>query len=175
MRLIVTTFLFLGWGFYELSGGSEFVAEKRVTAEPLEQTEVVAETIEPTPSSATVIETRAVATDANPIESVTTKLDVSPASLVVVEEAPEPETAPDETIVEAVPVPNADALDIRLVDKARVNVRSGPGTNYDVAAKLVAGDETQVIEDLGNGWVQIIMPDGSSGWMADFLLTPKAN
>lgn len=167
MRLIVTCFLFLGWGFYELSGGRDFVAEEKPIAEALEPAAIDEATIEPVETAAAVTSP----SQAIEIETVT-QLNVTPASLIVVEEAPEPETP---TVTENIQSAVANALDIRLVDKARVNVRSGPSTNNDIAARLVAGDEVQIIDDLGNGWVQIIMADGSAGWMADFLLTPKVN
>lgn len=82
---------------------------------------------------------------------------------------------PNETAVTYVPVGNAaDAAadDIRSVSANRVNVRGGPGTDFSVVAKLVAGDEIRVLEDNGAGWVRFeSVEGGTSGWLADFLLT----
>lgn len=169
MRLIITSFLFLGWGFYELSGGKDFVPEQKPIAEVLEPAAVEAEAIEVAQTADASEVASQSTTNTLQIEPVA-ELEVTPASLVVVEQAPAPEPV-EQDIQSAV----ANALDLRLVDKDRVNVRSGPGTNNAISARLVAGDEVQVIEDLGNGWVQVIMTDGSSGWMADFLLTAKTN
>ena len=66
----------------------------------------------------------------------------------------------------------ANLLDLRVVTGTRVNVRSGPGTQFGVVSKLVEGDEVEILEDNGNGWVRLRpVGDGPIGWMADFLLT----
>lgn len=36
-----------------------------------------------------------------------------------------------------------------------LNVRSGPGTSYDILAGLVNGSEVTILEDAGNGWYKI--------------------
>lgn len=62
--------------------------------------------------------------------------------------------------------------DIRSVTGSAVNVRSGPGTNYGVVNQLGLGDEVEVLEDSGTGWVRLRPLNGSpTGWMAAFLLT----
>ncbi len=76
--------------------------------------------------------------------------------------------------IRATPAPNAPvaATDIRSVTGSSVNVRGGPGTDYSVVNRLVQGDEVEVIEDSGDGWVRLRPLNGSpSGWMASFLLT----
>lgn len=175
MRLIVTTFLFMGWGFYELSGGSDFVPEERPLAEAVKPAAIETQSIA---ASSAVEDTQIAAVVEEPatIEPEEPS-QVVPASLIVVQDDPvveEPALEPASEVQEVADVA-PELLDIRLVNKPRVNVRSGPGTDYDIAARLVAGDETQIIEDLGNGWVQVKIADGNIGWMADFLLTPKVN
>lgn len=60
----------------------------------------------------------------------------------------------------------------RRVSGSRVNVRGGPGTDFQVVNRLVRGDEVVILEDPGNGWVRLRPVDGGPvGWMADFLLT----
>ncbi len=62
--------------------------------------------------------------------------------------------------------------DLRTVSGTRVNVRGGPGTDFNVVGRLTQGDEIVVLEDNGAGWVRFETPDGlTQGWMADFLLT----
>lgn len=62
--------------------------------------------------------------------------------------------------------------DIRVVTGTRVNVRGGPGTSYGVVSQLEQGDEVEVLDDSGTGWVRMRPADGGTvGWMADFLLT----
>jgi uncharacterized protein YgiM (DUF1202 family) len=72
-----------------------------------------------------------------------------------------------ETVVEEEP-----AADMRKVTAARVNMRQGPGQNFSVVAKLNNGDEVEILQDPGDGWVKLkVMDSGRIGWMADFLLT----
>mmetsp|Transcript_28995 Transcript_28995/g.55613 ORF Transcript_28995/g.55613 Transcript_28995/m.55613 type:complete len:187 (+) Transcript_28995:148-708(+) len=62
--------------------------------------------------------------------------------------------------------------EIRAVSGNSVNVRGGPGTNYSVVNRLVRGDEVEVLQDPGNGWVKLRpVTGGPIGWMADFLLS----
>ncbi len=64
------------------------------------------------------------------------------------------------------------ATEIRQVTGRSVNVRGGPGTNYSVVNRLVQGDQVEVLQDPGNGWVQLRpVGGGTVGWMADFLLS----
>lgn len=63
--------------------------------------------------------------------------------------------------------------DIRKVRSNRVNLRAGPGTDFDVAGKLGRGDLVEVISDNGDGWVKLrVEESGEIAWMADFLLSP---
>ncbi|MEX0285875.1 MAG: SH3 domain-containing protein, partial [Paracoccaceae bacterium] len=58
-------------------------------------------------------------------------------------------------------------LDIREVTGSRVNMRQGPGTTYAVIGTLFYDDEVEVLEDLGNGWIQLRkMGTNEVGWMA---------
>lgn len=61
---------------------------------------------------------------------------------------------------------------IRSVSGNRVNVRGGPGTDYQVVTKLGRGDSVEVIHDNGDGWVKMrSLGGGQEGWMANFLLS----
>lgn len=67
------------------------------------------------------------------------------------------------------PQPQAD---LREVAGSRVNMRSGPGTGYDVLTSLTQGTEVEVIESDGAGWVKLRAVDEDIvGWMAEYLLT----
>ena len=49
----------------------------------------------------------------------------------------------------------------------RLNVRSGPGTNNAVVAKLLAGTQVPVTETSADGrWYRVTLADGSSGWIS---------
>ncbi|MEM9550836.1 MAG: SH3 domain-containing protein [Pseudomonadota bacterium] len=82
---------------------------------------------------------------------------VVPATLATIEEA----------ATEAEPAP-----DLRRITGSRVNMRNGPGTQYDVLARLTSGDEVIVLADPGTGWLKLQPKDGGPvGWMADFLVS----
>ena len=64
------------------------------------------------------------------------------------------------------------ARDIRRVTGNVVNMRGGPGTQYDRTGKLRKDDEVIVLQEPGNGWIKLRSVDtGRVGWMADWLVT----
>ncbi|MCF6445937.1 SH3 domain-containing protein [Nereida sp. MMG025] len=149
-RLIVVTFGFLGFSFYELSGGDEF--EAQAWPEPAKTVQVTQTQPEPEPTPIT-------------LASVSTK-NTNEETLSLTPLA-EPEKVEE---VVATPEPVVEQ-DIRKVTGNRVNFRNGPGTTYGVVGKLTGGTETLVLQEPGNGWVKIRTQDGKIGWIADFLLT----
>ena len=98
---------------------------------------------------------------------------ILPSLIAQPEQEPEqkPEQKFEEILVETPSTANAE-LDIRAVTSNRVNVRGGPGTNFDIVGKLVRGAEVEILSDAGTGWVEMRSLDGQTiGWMADFLLS----
>ena len=169
-KFIIVTFLMLGWAFHELSGGADFVPEER----PVAVAEVAVETL-PEPADEPV----ALVTRAS-----TTNLTIAPEVPVaeVVEVAtPAPEVAAEAAVQteeitaaleEAVAPALAPLLDLRAVAGSRVNMRSGPGTSFDVLDTLPQGTEAEVIEVNADGWARIrVLESGAEGWMAERLLT----
>jgi len=58
------------------------------------------------------------------------------------------------------------------VTGARVNVRSGPGTQYAVLSTLSRGDQAELLSQNGRGWARVRARDtGQVGWMAARFLT----
>ncbi len=54
-----------------------------------------------------------------------------------------------------------------MVNVKTLNVRSGPGTIYDVRAGVHQGDELVVIgQAYGCDWLKVIIPQGTQGWVA---------
>lgn len=150
-KFIIGSFLMLGWGFYEMSGGADFVPETAPSQEAVASVE---------------------APEAIPFDAP----QVSRANLIAIPIAAEEEAdlivlasfevAPAASVAEEAP------LDLRAVSGKRVNMRSGPGTNYGVLDTLVRGTETEVIEVNGDGWARIrITQSGQIGWMAERLLS----
>ena len=64
-----------------------------------------------------------------------------------------------------------DLADFRVVSGTRVNLRGGPSTDFEVRTQLFEGDEVEVLDDTGDGWVQLrVLGTEEIGWMSeDFL------
>lgn len=193
-RFILVTFGFLGWSFYELSDGADFVPEIAAVS-----TETNTQIASKTPS-------RPAATSAQKINSITNvsvpTTATSKAHFVSLRQnqvAPKPSAGTNVTLAsvsqtrpsaqlgqdlnkarrlthpETTAQPKPGLLDIRNVKKNRVNMRSGPGTQYGVAAKLSKGTEVEILSNLGNGWLELrVVETGKIGWMADWLITAQA-
>ena len=158
------TFGFMGWAYYEMSGGAEF--------EPIERE--VAAVEEPAPE----IVTRA----ANP-----TLLAVSTSNVTSNVPVAAPQADIDQAVAEAVALDSTEAepeviaivapvaepmLDIRSVKGNLVNMRMGPGTNFDVITTLDGGTELEILQANADGWANVATVDrGIEGWMAERLLT----
>lgn len=175
-KFIVGTFLILGWTFYELSGGSDFVPEERVVAQadPVAEVETAIAEAEEAP----VVEV----TRAEPADL----LDVTGVEIAVTEVETANVAAEEEVVAEIIaaaliePIvvePEIEAviepaLDIREVAGSRVNMRAGPGTSYDVLDTLPGGTEAEVMAVNADGWARIrIIETDKIGWMAERLLT----
>lgn len=50
----------------------------------------------------------------------------------------------------------------------KVNLRTGPGTNFPVVTKLNKGD-TVTIKDQAFGWYKVVISGGTTGWVASWL------
>ncbi|GAB4262674.1 N-acetylmuramoyl-L-alanine amidase [Thermincola ferriacetica] len=50
-----------------------------------------------------------------------------------------------------------------------VNVRSGPGTTYPVAAKVTNGTRVRITRETAE-WYKVTLPDGKEGWIAKYLV-----
>jgi uncharacterized protein YraI len=67
-------------------------------------------------------------------------------------------------------------IDYRRVTGNRVNLRAGPGTSFGVVDTLRRGDEVEVLQDPGTGWVKLRSFEGNSiGWMSGQFLQVASN
>lgn len=190
------SFVFMGFAFYELSGGDDFVprkaeamdAAKAIAAAEAEQKAGDADLAHVRPESATVPQaavTRDIAPpvaasarggDTSPPE-VTSGADTSPVMLASLQSGLD--MVPGPVIRLATPrnatpaaLPEPEPADIREVAGSRVNVRLGPGTGYGIVTRLPRGTSVEVIENDGAGWVKLrTVEDELIGWMAEYLLT----
>lgn len=194
-RVILITFGFLGWAWFEMSGGSSFEpGENGVTALAAFDPVVVEEADLPSVTPEPPVVTRADTTEAPLTRVSQPRIVVKPApSFVetvkadVVTEAGATQT----TLVvgglggdlanlgQAISVgandPVSDAIaaavDYRVVSGSRVNLRSGPSTEFSVVTRLVRGNEVEILQDDGLGWVKLRALNGNEiGWMSDSFL-----
>lgn len=172
-KFMIATFLLLGVGFYEMSGGSNF--------EPQMKSRVVAEAA----TTDQIIDDQPAVARSNATSLITLNPAITPVSLETTDLAPArttPRTPNGQLAVVrdtvAAPAPDAPAavaspiLDLRFVAGQRVNMRSGPGTNFNVLDTLSRGAETEVLSVNAEGWAEIRdVQTGQVGWMAERLLS----
>ena len=191
VKFIAIAFGFLGLAFYELSGGSDFDGEalrlSRVEVGTVKQgLPKIADAAKDIGSDDAEFEVSRAALNlvseekSKIIASVVTlaqpeKIEATPASLVVdVVEEPLGELILPSLIVEPEAfevITSTSIQDVRIVSGDRVNVRSGPSTDYEVVGRLTRGVEVEVLDDNGDGWIEMRSLDGVTfGWMAEFLL-----
>ena len=197
-RFIVIVFLFLGFAFYELSGGADFDAEETrlsridtppaVTETTLDTEVADASAADPVPETVSRVSLNLTSVQdvVRPAPTLRTKPAVQRASAepevaVVSEEEPTiilPSLLVDRPVITPVDfnapaaAPVSAQSDIRQVTGSSVNVRGGPGTGYAVVNRLSRGDSVEILQDPGNGWVKLRPTGGGTvGWMADFLLS----
>ncbi|GGX45017.1 hypothetical protein GCM10007385_11230 [Tateyamaria omphalii] len=198
VRFIIVTFGFLAFAFYELSGGADFDAEQTRLSRIELPAEVEEETLaqaEPAPATPVIPENvtrvslnlNSVGDVLRPQRTVRTTAArpaateaESETDIALSEEEPTiilPSLIVDDAIITPVDfnAPNTSeetSNDVRAVSARSVNVRGGPGTGYSVVNRLARGDEVEVLQDPGNGWVKLRpLNGGTIGWMADYLLS----
>lgn len=66
----------------------------------------------------------------------------------------------------------AQAADYLSVTKDGVNLRSGPGTNYEIIYQLPLNYPLQVLSRKGQ-WIKIVDYEGDKGWIFETLVTPS--
>jgi hypothetical protein len=168
-KFIVLTFLLLGWGYYELSGGAAFVAEER----PVDLAETpAAAPVTPAPETPDAVELGGI--------EIVTRAD-TPTLVSLTEPAEDAATLAAADITAALeaandPAPTATSApvaDLREVAGERVNLREGPGRDFTAIDQLGGGTVVEVLATGEAGWVQIeVVSTGQTGWMSADFLTP---
>ena len=192
-RFIMLSFGFMGWAFYEMSGGSDF----DVDAVRIARVEAVESEKAPKAKPVVVAEAPKVVVDTDPpLTTEVTRVSLNLTALGGVENKLEDAVQTNDSLVpqnvsiitsstdtpaiipslidptDGITTQASASEDIRTVSGNRVNVRGGPGTDFGIVARLVRGDAVKILQDDGNGWVQFEALEGDArGWMADFLLT----
>jgi len=151
----------MGWAYYEVSGGADF--------QPAETDTLIAQSqVAPEAEIVTRAQDTTLLTVSASAVAPVTAAPLAPAPQADIIQAVAVETTPVED-----PAPVAvEVVDIREVGSSRVNMRSGPGTNFDVIVTLNSGTALEVIEVDESGWANVATVDrGIEGWMAERLLT----
>ena len=155
------SFAFMGWAYYEVSGGTDFVPDQPtpqllagVEADTEKSVAVIGAN---TTALLAVSASNAMPISAQaPVEVITELAEVEPERLG--------DVAPPELELEL-------ELELRAVAGSRVNMRMGPGTSFDVITTLTGGTELEVIDITAEGWANVRTMDlGIEGWMAERLL-----
>lgn len=209
-KFILISFGFMGWAFYEMSGGDQFepasvrMAHLMPKPEPIAEAPVQQATVVQPETETAFVDTdppvndevTRVALNLTELEETLSDTDSTEQTSAVLQ----PSTTEEDTgvprnagsisqsadtpaIIPSLIAPAAETTqvavasvggfdDIRTVSGNRVNVRGGPGTDFGIVNRLVRGDDVEILEDNGNGWVRMRpIGGGAEGWMADFLLT----
>lgn len=175
VRLILLTFGVLGWAWYELSGGAQFqpgqngvtlLAVPDVTETPLPKADAREEMVaRSTPGDLNAVIQPAVASQ---VERVKTSYVTQAAAVVT------PAVMTSNTVAAAAPATldvTEAPVDYREVTASRVNLRRGPSTSHNVLTQLLRGQEVEIIDDNGAGWVKLRALQGDDiGWMSDDFL-----
>lgn len=179
VRFIFVTFAFLGWAFYELSGGADYEPRHRAVADAGAGVSTQAQrdtAITRAASDLTALPDAKITLAAATIETAPASGTTGMASLRAPHATPAVSTAaPDAALATTVSFtePAATApLDLRQIAGNRVNLRQGPGTEFNKIGQLSRGTPVKILQDPGNGWVKLQVIDTRRiGWMADYLVT----
>lgn len=194
-RFILISFVVLGWGFYELSGGADYEpapnslqargAPARPAPEPKPRV-----SDRPSPTLAEVAATmdglRHAETEARELSVTLAATRLDGAGIIAAEASrpkaelltlalPEPARPGDAAIATALAAalgrPATDPAQLRWVRDGLADLRDGPGPRFDTIAQIAKGTEVAVLEAAGNGWVKVrVSDDNQTGWVAEWLL-----
>ena len=190
-HFMVTTFVFLGFAGYELSGGADFEPldwdedpVETATAAPSEtrdipdESSVAAARAAVQPVSArvelenpTFAPTKAVAVEgaASVVPAVVQTAEVPAATPVMLSPAPVDSSTVDEPVSEP---PVLIEHPMVRVATSRLNFRMGPGTGFGKLGQLRAGDEAVLLREDG-GWAKIrTVEPVRVGWVSARFIRP---
>lgn len=158
---IGATFLLLGVGYYEMSGGADFRPQTMIGA-------VQASTPSPEMIARHDVERSESGIPVTAMREFPENVELISASFM-----PKPAKAePVETVATPAVAETMSDIQLRQISGDWVNMRQGPGTSHAVLDTLPRGTEARLIESAG-GWARIeITSTGETGWMSERLLAP---
>jgi hypothetical protein len=178
LRLVVPSFLLLGWAFYFLSGGNDFVPPNREIAD---NSTVVgdavsdADDIELSEEQITLVAAQAKTLYASmvPISATSDNANASSGERQLwthignqgdIATLIDPASFVD-------PVLEKEAQNTRTVAAARVNFRNGPGTHHNIIGSLDRDELVEILGEPSGSWVNIrVIKNNCVGWMSASLL-----
>ena len=195
-RMILVTFAFLGYAFYEISGGSDFEprlieVERTSSVVTVDEPEDLAvPQVEEDRLSMNVVQTTPVMTPTSPGNAKSVRVpDTGASPSAVAAATPDPDQVQlslsrigaqiqqgislDVRPTPAQPTEAAaePLADLREITGLRVNMRDGPGLAYPVMRRLALGQEVEVL-DRASGWMRLRLPaDGTVGWVSGSLVS----
>lgn len=177
-RFIIISFAVLGWAFWEMSGGAQFVPEQRAGAEhepePIEQARQSSETSQTDPTDPLVSRANGLQLTRAGVEA--PELLIQQASLADTDRLLAERAAEARAAAQAARAARATASepapDLRQVAGSWVNLRTGPGTSHGKITALPIGTEVEVLDIDSSGWARLrVVESDLTGWMAERLLT----
>ncbi|MES0825825.1 SH3 domain-containing protein [Ruegeria sp. SCP11] len=203
-RLIVITFVALGWCFYVMSDGPDFEPrglraekpEKPVRIASASNTTVASVRVEELVTTVT-IRTPSVRAEPTPVPEEVVEFIADDASLAsfsglsvfddqsanitlasledgVTGLRQITDETPEDT-AETPAIPEPEK-DIREISGTRVNMRDGPGTIYPIIAKATIGQKVEVLSESGTGWLRLrVVPLQQVGWVSASLVRKISN
>ena len=187
------SFIFMGWGYYEISGGGEFTPAGPATPIFAEATQVSPEIV--TRAASPTLIALSTSNTTQPVEGATPEAaslenvrftdtnaqngtETDQSAKFTDAETPETGVETQDIATDAPDASNQpDAIvDIRQVSGSRVNMRAGPSTDHQVITTLDGGTDLEVLETNAEGWARVMtVNDQYEGWMAERLLSPAQN
>ena len=83
----------------------------------------------------------------------------------------EEQAAIDAAVAAALGETTFDPSQIRWVKEDIIDLRAGPGLTFKRVTQLSRGEEVAVLEEPGNGWLNVQVVNGfETGWVAEWLL-----
>jgi uncharacterized protein YraI len=77
-----------------------------------------------------------------------------------------------QTLAAHLPTATPQSTSQAVVNIDSMNVRSGPGTAYTIQKFVVRGDILIILGQAYDcGWLEVLMPDGQTGWVSAMYLT----
>lgn len=200
-RLILVSFAFLGWSFYELSGGADYrpsadsfqaralLDNQRPKQRPL-RVNVIELAQDGTPQPGTQI-THTITSlhdlglnmgQKGILTLASAEGSIAPAPIklhlptVKLSTPPRLPTTPKVADSAQLPAPTDETLivspDIRRVSGNSVNLRTGPGTRFGRITSLLRDTEVIILQDPGLGWIKLrVLDTDRVGWMAASMVT----